>query len=197
MRPRILTLILICLLIPVAGMSEMYYWIDDGGIENYSGNIEGIPEGYRSKAQRLSLPPVPTAPPELMGNSPNNGPTRVPFSPGSSVLVQARINGIGPIPLLLDTGADHTIISPSVLKRLSLSVENTPSVTLKSVTGTAFANLVWVDFIEIGEARVGPLLIAVYPAGLKGAEGLLGRDFLFKFNMTIDSKERVVTLIPH
>jgi hypothetical protein len=196
-RKWIFILLLILLLFPEAGMSDMYFWKDDQGIENYSGSYESIPEGYRSKAQKLSLPPVPAAPPELTEGFPKKGPTRIPFSPGSPVLVQARINGIGPISLILDTGADHTIISPAVLSRLGLSAENAMPVTLKGVTGTAFAKRVWVDFIEIGEARVGPLMIAVYPADLKGAEGLLGRDFLFKFNMTIDSKERVVTLTPH
>jgi hypothetical protein len=197
MNRRSIFILFILLLIPNAGFSDMFYWIDEQGIENYSGNMESIPERYRSKAQRLSLPPAPVAPPDLAPSIPLKRPTRIPFSPGAPVLVQARINGIGPIPLILDTGADHTIISPSVLARLGLSGGNVPSVTLKGVTGTASADRVWVDFIEIGEARIGPLLIAVYPADLRGAEGLLGRDFLFNFNMTIDSKERIVTLTPH
>ncbi|HMK66852.1 MAG TPA: retropepsin-like aspartic protease [Thermodesulfobacteriota bacterium] len=197
MNRKSIFILLVFLLIPEAGFSDMFYWVDEQGIENYSGNMESIPERYRSRAQRLSLPPAPIAPLELAPSDPPKRPTRIPFSPGAPVLVQARINGIGPIPLILDTGADHTIISPSALARLGISGENVPSVTLKGVTGTASASRVWVDFIEIGEARVGPLLIAVYPADLKGAEGLLGRDFLFKFNMTIDSKERVVTLTPH
>ena len=197
MRHWIVILVLTCLLLPGTAQSDMYYWIDDQGIENYSGNVESIPESYRPKARRLSLPPVPAAPPDLPEKSIPKGPTRIPFSPGAPVLVQARINGIGPIPLILDTGADNTIISPSVFARLGLPAETTPSVILKGVTGTAYANRVWVESIEIGEAKVGPLLVAVYPADLKGAEGLLGRDFLFKFNVTIDSKERIVTLTPH
>ncbi len=55
----------------------------------------------------------------------------------------------------------------------------------------------WVDFIEVGETRVGPLFIVVYAADLKGADGLLGRDFLSHLNLTIDSKERLVTLTPN
>jgi predicted aspartyl protease len=197
MRSLMIVLILSCLLFPEAVRSDMYYWIDDQGIENYSGNLDSIPESHRSKAQRLSLPPAPAARPEGLENSSKKGPTRIPFSPGSPVLVQAKINGFGPIPLILDTGADHTIISPSVQSKLGLSAENVPPVILKGVTGTSYANRVWVDTIEIGEAKSGPLLVAVYPADLKGAEGLLGRDFLFKFHMTIDSKERVVTLTPN
>jgi hypothetical protein len=51
--------------------------------------------------------------------------------------------------------------------------------------------------VEVGEARVGPILIIAHDADLKAADGLLGRDFLAHFNVTIDSKERVVTLAPN
>ena len=111
--------------------------------------------------------------------------------------MQAKINSIGPITLILDTGAEGTIVSPSVLARLGRVPEGGPLLTLKGVTGTGYASRVWVDFIEIGETRVGPLLIAVYEADLKGADGLLGRDFLSHLKVTIDSKEKVGTLTPN
>ena len=197
MRHWMIVLILICLLFPEAGVSDIYYWIDDQGIQNYTARIESVPEVYRSKVQQLSLPPAPPAPPELKPSPPTKGPIRIPFSPGSPVLVNARINGIGPITLIFDTGTERTIISPSVLSRLGLSTENTPPITLKGVTGMGYADRVWVDFIEVGEVRVGPLLIVVYATDLKGADGLLGRDFLAGLNVTIDSKEKVVTLTPN
>jgi hypothetical protein len=36
-----------------------------------------------------------------------------------------------------------------------------------------------------------------HDAGLPQADGLLGRDFLSLFAVTIDPRERVVTLEPH
>ena len=197
MRHWMITAILICLFFPEAGFSDIYYWVDDQGIQNYTATLESVPEEYRSKVQQLSLPLAPLAPPELNPNPPSNGPTRIPFSPGSPVLVDAKINGLGPFRLILDTGAEGTIISPSVQSRLGLSLENAPPITLKSVTGMGYANRVWVDFIEVGETRVGPLLVVVYEADLKGADGLLGRDFLSHLNVTIDSKEKVITLTPN
>jgi predicted aspartyl protease len=197
MRPSMIALILICLFLPEAGLSDIYYWVDDQGIQNYTGALESVPEEYRPKAQLLSLPPAPPAPPELNPSRPSNGPTKIPFSPGSPVLVNAKINGLGPITLILDTGAERTIISPAAQSRLGLSLENAPPVILKSVTGTGYANRVWVDFIEVGDTRVGPLLVVVYESDLKGADGLLGRDFLSHLNMTIDSKEKVITLTPN
>jgi predicted aspartyl protease len=197
MRRWLIAGILICLLFPETGLADIYYWIDGQGIQNYTARLESVPEEYRSQAQRLSLPPAPPAPPELKPSPPNKGTTRIPFSPGSPVLVQARINGLGPITLILDTGAQATLISPSVLSRLGLSSENAPPITLKGVTGMGYASSVWVDFIEVGETRVGPLLIAVYEADLKRADGLLGRDFLSHLKVTIDPKEKVVTLTPN
>jgi hypothetical protein len=197
MRRRIIFLILACLLIPKIGMSEMYYWIDDQGIENYSTRVESIPEICRSKAKVLSLPSPSLAPSELKSIQLSRDLTKIPFSPASPLLMQARINGIGPIPLILDTGADLTLISPSTLSKIGLKTENTPPVTVKGLSEIASAKRVLVDFIEVGEAKVGPLLIAVYPADMKEAEGLLGRDFLSNFNLTIDHKEKLVTLTPN
>ncbi len=197
MRHWMITIIFICLFFPKAGLSDIYYWVDDQGIQNYTATLESIPEEYRSNAQQLSLPPAPPAPPELNPSPPSNGPTRIPFSPGPPVLVKAKINGLGPITLILDTGAERTIISPAAQSRLGLSLENAPPIILKGVTGTGYASRVWVDFIEVGETRVGPLLVVVYEADLKGADGLLGRDFLSHLNVTIDPKEKVVTLTPN
>jgi predicted aspartyl protease len=194
MRRWMIGLIMVCLLFPEAGLSDIYHWIDDQGIQNYTERFESVPEAYRSNVQVLSLPPVPPAPPELKPISPIKGSTRIPFSPGSPVLVNAKINGIGPISLILDTGSDRTIITPLVLSRLGLPTENAPPITLKGVTGMGYAERVWVNFIEIGEIRVGPLLVVVYATDLKGADGLLGRDFLSGLHVTIDSKEKIVTL---
>ena len=49
---------------PVLALAEIYYWVDDQGIQNYTSRFESIPESYRSGAQTLSLPTSP-APPEL------------------------------------------------------------------------------------------------------------------------------------
>ena len=190
-------LILICGLLPGIVLADIYYWIDDQGIQYYTTRLESIPESYRSKAQLLPLPPSPPAPPELERSPSPKGFTKIPFTPGLPVLVSVKINGAGPITLILDTGSDRTLVAPAALQKLGISTENGPRGILKGVTGTSDVDAVWVNSVEVGEARVGPLLIIAYNADLKAADGLLGRDFLANFNVTIDSKERVVTLAPN
>jgi Aspartyl protease/Domain of unknown function (DUF4124) len=190
-------LILILVLIPVLALAEIYYWVDQQGVRYYTTRFESIPEPYRSNALRLptlTSPPTPPAP--QSGPLPNRLAV-IPFTSGSPVLVSAKINGAGPATLILDTGSDRTLIAPSVLSRLGISTENPYRAVIKGVTGTSDADAVWVNSLEVGEAKVGPLLIIAHDAGFHGADGLLGRDFLDNFKVTIDSKGQVVTLRPN
>lgn len=196
MRRWATVLLLVSVVIPGLAFADVYYWVDEKGTQYYTTRLESIPEPYRPTAQSLTLPASPPAPPELQSEPPQKGLTKISFLPGSPVLVSARINGVGPITLILDTGADHTLISPSALSRLGISTEGSYRGVLKGVTGVGYADALWVASLEVGEAKVGPLLVIAHDAGLKGADGLLGRDFLVHFNVTIDPKERVVTLAP-
>jgi len=197
MRGVTTAFILISILIPGLVLAEIYYWIDDQGVQYYTTSLERIPEPYRSRAQWLPTPTSPPAPPELKPSRSQKGVTKIPFTPDSPVLVSVKINGAGPITLLLDTGSDRTLVAPSVLKRLGISTEGSSRAVIKGVTGMSDVNAVWVETVEVGEARVGPLLIIAHDADLNKADGLLGRDFLSHFNVTIDSKQKVVTLVPN
>jgi hypothetical protein len=197
MRPWTIAFILTFMLLPGLALGDIYYWMDDQGTQHYTTRLESIPEPYRSKAIPLPLPTSPPVPPEITPRPSSKGLTKIPFTPGSPVLVSVKINGGGPITLILDTGADRTMVAPSALSRLGISFENALRRVVRGVTGASYAEAVWVNSVEIDEARVGPLLIIAHDADLKGAEGLLGRDFLANFNVTIDSKERVVTLAPN
>ena len=189
--------VLICILIPGLALAEIYYWVDDQGTQYYTTGLESIPEPYRSNAHMLPVPKSPPAPPELQSSPSAKGFAKITFTPGSPVLVSARINGAGPINLILDTGSDRTLVAPSVLRKLDISTENATRAVIKGVTGMSYTDAVWVNLVEVGEAKMGPLLVIAHDADLKGADGLLGRDFLANFNVTINSKEQVVTLAPN
>jgi len=196
MRGWTAAFIFICVLFPGLALADIYYWIDDQGTQHYTTRPESIPEPYRAKARLLPLPVSPPAPPELERSPSPEGLTKIPFTPGLPVLVSVKINGAGPITLILDTGADRTMVTPEALQRLGISTGNGQRGLLKGVTGASYVDAVWVNSVEVGEAKVGPLLIIAHDGDLKNADGLLGRDFLAHFNVTIDSKERIVTLAP-
>lgn len=191
---------LICLiaflLAPALTFGEIYYWVDDQGNQRFTTNLDSIPEPFRSRATLLPYAKSPPAPLEPLTSPAPKGKAEIPFVSGSPVLVNARINGFGPVTLVLDTGAERTLISPSVLSRLGISREPATRVQIRGVTGTAKGDAIWVESVEVGDAKVGPLLVVVHDSKLKGAEGLLGRDFLGHFNITIDPQEQKVTLQP-
>lgn len=62
------------------------------------------------------------------------------------------------------------------------------------LTGTSQAAVVWVDSMEVGNAASGPLPIVAYDGDLKNADGLVGRDVLSLFTVTIDATAGVVTI---
>src|SRR4030042_2015930 len=140
MRGWTTALILMALLIPGLASSDIYSWVDGQGTQYYTTRFENIPEPYRSKAHVLSVPAPPPAPPELQSKSAEKGSARIPFTPGSPVLVSARINGAGPVTLILDPGAARTLMGSSALSRLGISPENATRTVIKGVTGMSDAS---------------------------------------------------------
>lgn len=190
MRRWIPTLLLICGLLPGVARAEVYHWVDEQGTHHYTTGLESVPEGYRAEARQLQ-------PPAVVESQPGSLPSRVArltFTPGSPILVSARINGAGPVTLILDTGADRTVVAPAALSRLGIPLSQASLAEIKGVTGASQAHMLWVNSVEVESAAVGPLPIVVHDAGLGHAEGLLGRDFLAPFTVTIDAKAGVVTL---
>ncbi|HJU87046.1 MAG TPA: aspartyl protease family protein, partial [Gemmatimonadota bacterium] len=113
-------------------------------------------------------------------------------------VVNAHLNGV-PVALLLDTGADRTLVSPAAVARAGygqLVVADTASVRVLGVTGSAVASIVTVPTLDVAGARVGPLSLIVHDAGLGGLDGLLGRDVLDAFTVTIDTAGGRATLVP-
>jgi hypothetical protein len=169
----------------------MYRWEDEiDGTLHFTNRYERVPEPRRVEIG----PPLPVAP-EPPPPPPPSAVTRIPYTPGRPIVVNASISGAGTVTLILDTGADRTMVSPGALGRLGIPVEGGQLAHIKGVTGTAHGTLVPVASVEVGQARVAPLRILVHDAELK-ADGLLGRDFLEHFTVTIDSKEQQVTLTP-
>jgi len=128
-------------------------------------------------------------------NAPKGG-AAIKYTPGKAIMVDAKINGTTNAKLLLDTGADGTMINPRVLVAAGASLSRPAGTSrVTGVAGSDTVTVVVIDSLEIGEARVGRMSVASYDVAGAG-DGLLGRDFLDRFTINIDSANGVVTLSP-
>lgn len=186
---------------PVA--AQIYRWTDERGEVRFSQGINSVPPQARGGAVMMSTPgqPAPSAPAPAERSPADAGApagvARIPFTPGRPIMVSARINGGGTTQLILDTGAQGTVISPTALAALGISYRNAARGSIRGVTGETSVLAVRIESLEVEGARFGPLMVISHDAGLgSGTDGLLGRDFLDNFIVTIDSSSRVVTLTP-
>jgi hypothetical protein len=182
---------------PAAG--DIYMWTDDVGQPHYVEGIDNVPETHRGRARAIGLrnaaaSPRVTEAPVLPGPS---GTTTIRYTPGERIMVDARVNGTHSVRLLLDTGADKTLIAPRALVAAGVSLARAGvKGSIVGVTGKADVQGVRIESLEVGEARVGPLVVVSYDMNQAGSDGLLGRDFLERFNVAIDSARGVVTVSP-
>jgi Aspartyl protease/Domain of unknown function (DUF4124) len=181
--------VLLVLVTAMPAAAGLFRWTSADGTIHYTSDVESIPEAYRASAVDVGAPvPLPEPPP---------APARsvVPFSGGEPVIVEARLNGT-PLNLLLDTGADRTVISPAALRRAGINPDAGTPIRISGVTGSASATLVDVPRIDVAGARVGPLSVVVHPVPGDSLDGLLGRDVLDAFTVTFDAGAGRVTLLP-
>jgi hypothetical protein len=178
--------------------AQFLRWTDDRGVTHYSEGLDSIPPRYRERAVPLGLrnSPPSTGSPAGAESRPA-GATVVRYTPGQPIMVDVRINGGASARLLLDTGADRTLISPRALAAAGVSLTRpVASGRLSGVTGTDRIDYVIVDALEVGEARATRMPVAAYEMTLSRGDGLLGRDFLDRFNVSIDARRGEVILAP-
>jgi predicted aspartyl protease len=179
-------------------VAQMYRWTDEQGGVHYTQGLDSVPDRQRPKAQMLVFPDRPAAP--VDATSPAEGAaagaTKIPFTPGKPIMVSAKVNGGTTAHLMLDTGASVTVINPRVLAAMGIGSSQALRGSVKGATGSADVLFVPIQSIEVGTARSGPLRIAAHDVDLSQGDGLLGRDFLDQFKVTIDSTAGIVTIAP-
>jgi hypothetical protein len=185
---------------PTASEAEIYRWIDDRGVANYSEGIDSVPLKYRATAVpmgfRTAPPPPAGSGPATPGPAAGAGPTQIKFTPGKPIVVDARLNGTTSVQLLLDTGAQRTMINPRVLAAAGVAVKAGEAALIRGATGTATVGAVQLDSLEVGPIRVDNLAVLAHDVEQEGIDGLLGRDFLDRVRVAIDNTAGIVTLSP-
>jgi len=205
MRRAVLVALSLSLLLvasPRAARAEIYRYVDAQGQSYYVDGLQNVPPEYRRTAIPIGMRNLPapavSAPPSAGGGTAKPaGAAVIRYTPGQRIMVDVKINGSYFARLLLDTGADRTMISPRTLQAAGVSITR-PVATgqITGATGTDRIDYVVVESLEVGDARVGKMPVGSYELAGDSGEGLLGRDFLDQFKVTMDATAGEVHLAP-
>jgi predicted aspartyl protease len=112
--------------------------------------------------------------------------------PAGRMTVMTKINGQGPYPFTIDTGANRSVISDRLAQELGLAVNGT--IKIEGLVGPDEVSAVRVDHMKAGTAEQHALDTAVLPASSLGSTGFLGTDMLQGRNVVLDFKRHRIIL---
>ncbi len=104
------------------------------------------------------------------------------------------LNGQGPFRLVLDTGANRSVVTPAVAEALGPQVRTNSTVEVRGVTGIALAPVIRVSGMEVGDLVLDGVLLPVMPDVFGGAEGVLGNEGLRDKRIAIDFKRDSISI---
>jgi hypothetical protein len=108
------------------------------------------------------------------------------------IVVDASVNGAGPFEFLVDTGTTRTVIDPELARQLQAPVIG--EVSLTGILRVRKDELVRLEDVSLGSASSSGLGVVVDKLARQktlapGIRGVLGEDFLSRFDFLIDYKQ--------
>jgi len=191
-RRTVLAALATIILIAPPAAAQLYRWTDAAGTIYYTTDLATIPPAYRDSARDIGAPtpgPIVTPPP-----APAPTGVVIPYT-GGPMVVDASLNGVA-LRLIVDTGADRTLISPAAMARAGFDPSRGSPAQIRGVTGDATAAVVQVPRLDLAGTQVGPVAVIVHTLAAEGVDGLLGRDVLDAFTLTVDAANRRAVLTP-
>src|SRR5882672_12520190 len=111
------------------------------------------------------------------------------------VVVPVMINGRGPFRFIVDTGANHSTISPGLARSLGLQPAELSSIILDGITGTAQVSFVTINRLQAGDLTIeSTALPVVWAPVMAGADGILGAAAITEKSLLIDFQRNRVTI---
>lgn len=108
--------------------------------------------------------------------------------------VDVFVNGQGPFPFAIDTGADRTVISASLAKKLGLVADR--QAQLHGVAGVDIVSTTQLASLQVGSKQVADIRAPILPDSALGVAGLLGIDALADQRVTMDFQDERMTVRP-
>ena len=108
--------------------------------------------------------------------------------------VPVSVAGQGPYPFLVDTGAERTVISRELARRLKLDAGRT--VTVHSMSEVSEVGTAVIPNLEVSKRSFNDVHAPALSAAHLGAAGMLGVDSLQSQRVVFDFDERTMTITP-
>lgn len=108
--------------------------------------------------------------------------------------VPVRLAGTGPYRFLVDTGADRTAVSRSLVNRLALKPAGTAN--LHSVTGVTPVEMALVPSLQLASREIRVQGAPILSQTNMGADGILGVDSLRSQRIQFDFRAGTMTIVP-
>lgn len=191
MRRTVAGALVAALLSAAPAAAQIYRWTDSADVVHFTTNPDSIPEEYRDSVRVIDA----SRPPGESPSPPPPSSSTIPLAGGEPIMVTALLNGV-PLTLMLDTGADRTMLAPAALARTGLEVTNGRPIRVLGVTGVSDAYEVTLPRLDVAGARLGPVSVVVHELPAPGIDGLLGRDLLHAFTLTVDAASGHAILTP-
>jgi len=112
--------------------------------------------------------------------------------PAGRMTVMTMVNGQGPFPFTIDTGANRSVISDRLAKGLGLSANGT--IMIEGLIGPDEVQAVRVGHMKAGTAEQREIDTAILPAASLGSTGFLGTDMLQGRNVILDFRRHRIIL---
>lgn len=95
--------------------------------------------------------------------------------------VPVGVNGKGPFPLVADTAAGGTALTPALAQELGLAADPNANVAVRGASGQTAVQLFNLESLGVGGFEVKPALATSLPnAGISDSRGVLGADVFLK-----------------
>ncbi len=184
----LLGLVLLC---PAPAVVADLPWTDAAGVVHYTTNPDSIPGQHRDEVRIIDA----SRPPGEPHAAKRAAASTIPMRDGGPIMVTAHLNGV-PLTLMLDTGADRTMLAPGALTRAGVDQGSGRRVRIIGVTGESEGREVTLARLDIAGAQLGPVAVVVHQVPAPEVDGLLGRDLLDAFTVTVDPVGGRAILIP-
>lgn len=156
-----------------------------------------------SAAPALSLPPESKAAPtpaEAGLPSPPGAPAGAALPPQDllfacpstldhlgRVVASVMVDGKGPFRFVVDTGANHSTISPQLVALLGLTPSSEQSIRITGITGSEQVASVPIDMLRAGDLAIaGTRFPVIWSSVMAGAAGILGAAGLSEDRLIVD-----------